>query len=228
MKIIIVGGGISGLSTYLFLQKYLSKVSSHSIKIYEKHHSRLNLTTENETNQEGATFEELSTSTAIVGGGLGVSPNGMRLLKELSPELRDAVEKQGYRAENFVFRSSRGWRLSAVQTGDKRIEDGEEFCVASSRHGLWECLRDHVVQQAGDDVLIYKKIVEVRCGEEGKKACVVFEDGSVEEADLIIGADGVRSVVKKGIFGVDTDGKEEFAPVYEYVFLLFQANAITY
>jgi 2-polyprenyl-6-methoxyphenol hydroxylase-like FAD-dependent oxidoreductase len=219
MKIIIVGGGISGLSTYLSLRKYLSNPSSHTIKIYEKHHSQLSLYStkagDNEISEEAATFEELSSSTAIVGGGLGVSPNGMRLLKELSQELHDAVTKQGFPCDNFVFKSSRGWRLNSQSSGDKRVEDGEEFCVATSRHGLWECLKDAVVSLSGPDTIVYKKIAEARVGEEGRKPRVVFEDGSEEEADLVVGADGVRSVVKRGIFGLDEEGKEMFAPVYE-------------
>jgi 2-polyprenyl-6-methoxyphenol hydroxylase-like FAD-dependent oxidoreductase len=219
MKIIIVGGGISGLSTYLSLQKYLSNPSSYTIKIYEKHHSQLTLSSvasgDDGNGEEAATFDELSSSTAIVGGGLGVSPNGMRLLKELSPDLHNAVEKQGYPCENFVFKSSRDWRLNSSKSGDKRVEDGEEVCVATSRHGLWKCLRDAVVSLSGSDIIVYKKIVEARVGEDGKKPYVIFDDGSEEEADLVIGADGVRSVVKREIFGVDEEGKERYAPVYE-------------
>jgi 2-polyprenyl-6-methoxyphenol hydroxylase-like FAD-dependent oxidoreductase len=216
MKIIIVGGGISGLSTFLSLRKYL-KTGTHEIRIYEKHHSQLNApstTQDRTTNTE--TFDELSRSTAIVGGGLGVSPNGIRILKELGQELHDAVEEQGFRAQEFVFRSSRGWRLSSQPTGDRRTEDGEEVCVATSRHGLWQCLRD-AVAQVDKEVLVYKKVVAVKLGEEygERKPRVVFDDGEEEEADLIVGADGVRSVVKKSIFG-EVDGKENFEPIYEY------------
>jgi hypothetical protein len=221
MKIIIVGGGISGLSTFLFFKKYLSELPfTPSVYIYERHINQANIsstkTGENDSSEEGATFEELSSSTAIVGGGLGVSPNGMRLLKELGQELHDTVVKEGFPCDNFVFRSSRGWRLSSSPSGDRRVDDGEEVCIGISRHKLWESL-DGYVSSGNGDAVAYKKVVEARVGVDGKKPCVVFEDGSVEEADLVIGADGVRSVVKKGIFGVDKEGKEEFAPVYEYV-----------
>jgi 2-polyprenyl-6-methoxyphenol hydroxylase-like FAD-dependent oxidoreductase len=226
MKIIIVGGGISGLSTYLFLKKYLSELpSTTSIKIYEKHLSQAKISTKpggNDSGEEGATFEELSSSTAIVGGGLGVSPNGMRLLKELGQELHDAVVKEGSPCDDFVFRSSRGWRLHSSSSGDRRVEDGEEVCVAISRHKLWECLHNWVCSDSGE-VVEYKRVIEARIGVDGKKPCVIFEDGSVEEADLVIGGDGVRSVIKKGIFGVNKVGTEEFAPVYEYVHSLVRS-----
>lgn len=214
MKIIIVGAGISGLSTYLSLRKYLkSSASKHKIAIYEKHQTQFNITCGPASN-DVATFEELSSSTAIVGGGLGVSPNGMRLLGELSQDLHDAIANQGAPCERFVFTSSRGWRLSSQSTGDRRVEDGEEVCVATSRHGLWRCLKEAVVKDGGG--IEYRKIVNVIIGLEGGKPKIVFDDQSEEEADLVIGADGVRSVVKKGMFGFKGDGKERFAPVYEY------------
>jgi 2-polyprenyl-6-methoxyphenol hydroxylase-like FAD-dependent oxidoreductase len=58
-----------------------------------------------------------------------------------------------------------------------------------------------------EGVVRYRKVVEVREGED-RRPGVAFEDGSVESADLVVGADGVRSVVKKGIFG------ETNPPVY--------------
>lgn len=81
MKIIIVGAGISGLSTYLHLRKHLPNPDSHTITIYESHQARSKLPSANSTASEHANLnlDTLSESTAIVGGGLGISPNGMRV-----------------------------------------------------------------------------------------------------------------------------------------------------
>jgi glycine/D-amino acid oxidase-like deaminating enzyme len=43
MRIVIVGGGIAGLSTYLHLRKHLPNASEHTITIYESHRSRAEL-----------------------------------------------------------------------------------------------------------------------------------------------------------------------------------------
>lgn len=203
MKVIIVGGGISGLSTYLFLRKYCPQIKD--ITIYESYPPRTSA-------KANATFEELSTSTAIIGGGIGLSPNGARILRELNPDIYAAAKASGFPVEKFVFKSARGWRLHVGPTTDNYGKPGhpegeEEVCIAMSRHGLWEALNGAMEK----DTVVYRKVVSATKGGEGKKPTIVFEDGSEDSADLVIGADGVKSVVLKGIFG---EG-EEFEPQYE-------------
>lgn len=159
MKIIIVGGGISGLSTALWFRKtFAQDTQQYDIKIFEKHVSKENFSSTGELGEghgDSYTLDELSSSTALLGGGLGVSPNGMRILKELGQELHDNVVEQGFSVEKFVFRSWRGWRLTTSSAGDGW--DSEEFCVASSRHGIWKCL----LEEVGEGIVQFKKIVRV-------------------------------------------------------------------
>lgn len=228
MKIIIVGGGISGLATYLYLRKLLpnptsSSLPGHTIHIYESHRPR-NKITQNDTQAENqdTSISSLSASTQTVGGGLGISPNGMRVLRDISPSLHEAVTAQGFPCENFIFMGENGWTLGIATAGDKGGYEGpdarEEVCVSSLRGGLWACLKRHVDENYGngEEVVKYEKVIEVRpaSSAEGKKTVVVFEGGREEEADLVIGTDGVKSVVRRALFG---DGN--FEPVYTYVVL---------
>jgi 2-polyprenyl-6-methoxyphenol hydroxylase-like FAD-dependent oxidoreductase len=214
MKIIIIGAGISGLSTYLHLRKHLSPL--HEITIYESHKPRSAQFLPNASSPKPTvTLDTLSASTALVGGGLGVSPNGMRVLRDLDVELHDAVAAQGFPAERFVFKGANGWTLGKQWTGDGKVRgkgEIEEVCVSSSRHGLRETLMKKVVDEGG--AVRYVRVVEIGRDEETGQTNVLFEDEQgypgVDSADLVIGADGVKSVVGKVLFG--EEGK--YQPTY--------------
>ncbi|KAF2020506.1 FAD/NAD(P)-binding domain-containing protein [Aaosphaeria arxii CBS 175.79] len=228
MKIIIVGAGICGLSTYLHLRKHLS--SEHSIIIYESHAPRFYASkypptpADVDTSPEGFNLDDLSKSTVLVGGGLGISPNGLGVLRRLDPELHAAVIEQGFKAEHYVFKGANGWTLGKQKTSDKGVHPDsveEEATVASSRHGLWETIRKYV----GDGVVQYRRITHVERDEETGKTIVKGIDGegnTIDDvADLLIGADGSRSIVRTALFGTD----EKYQAYYLSVLGLYPAHS---
>jgi 2-polyprenyl-6-methoxyphenol hydroxylase-like FAD-dependent oxidoreductase len=87
--------------------------------------------------------------------------------------------------------------------------------VLIARQAFWEILRDRVLQIAPDtSALQQRKVVGVIIGSETSPNIVEFEDGSQEQADLVIGADGLRSVLRKSMFessesetDIQTDGE---------------------
>ncbi|KAK3077871.1 hypothetical protein LTS18_009037, partial [Coniosporium uncinatum] len=206
MQIVIVGGGIAGFSAYLFLRKRFKShpsLSSISIKIFESHNTsptpeHVNATLEG---QQG-----LASSSAIVGGGLATSPNGMRVLRDLDLGIHRAFTEQGFLCEHFTFKAARGFQLVKASTSDGRKPP--EYSVSSSRHGLWDCLRKAVEPEA----IVFKELSEIVKQQNGR-LLLRFVKGGDEEADLVIGADGVRSAVKKAMFGEEND--EKYAPRYE-------------
>lgn len=204
MKIIIVGAGVSGLSTYLQLCKLLLSFDSHTILIYESQKPR-------ETVPSGTSdpslsdLEDLTDSTAVVGNSIGLTPNSVRLLKYINTKLYETFKVRGYVSESYTFKTARGHTLAVMSTGDKRSP--EEYTISCPRYGLWKCLHDVV----GEDKIQYRKVIDVDFS--GEKPVVRFADGGEEDADLVVGADGVRSVVKKAIFGEEDERK--YAPHYE-------------
>ncbi|KAJ5390676.1 uncharacterized protein N7496_001744 [Penicillium cataractarum] len=208
MKIVIIGAGIAGCAAYLELRKHLPpSEADHEIIIYEAYSTDLNVTSkEREQKQEDNTHS----STLLVGGGLGIAANGLNVLRRLDEDLLKDVVRSGYAASTFNMKSKNGWSLVSMDaTGLAYSEKQRMHMVAASRHSFWQALRSRV---PGEHI-INKRISEVIAKSDGKNL-IHFVDGSPSvEADLVIGADGVRSTAKRAIF---PEAKEDpYPPNYE-------------
>ncbi|KAJ7760707.1 hypothetical protein DFH07DRAFT_867829 [Mycena maculata] len=184
MKIIIVGGGIGGLAAYLALRKHLADASPPvTILVFEAHKS-------------------ITSISSTIGGGLGLAPNGLRAISRISPDAAAYIEERGFAGEVMTFRNSHGALLGRLRIGRKaRYGIGELMLPRATVHdALLQELRPGAVSW-GSRVRYVK---ENRDGVE-----VTLEDGTVETADLVIGADGVRSVVREAVFGQRYDAKYE-------------------
>lgn len=204
MKIIIVGAGVAGLSTYLQLCKVLPSFDSHTVLIYESHKPR-EADSSGTSNPSLAEQHDLTDTAAIVGNSIALVPSSMRLLRYIDTRLYDIFRNRGYVNESYTFKTARGHLIAVTSTGDKGSPP--EYTVSCPRHGLRECLLTVV----GEDKIQYRTVADVDLN--GKKPVVKFADGGQESADLVIGAEGVRSVVKKAIFEDNNDN--QYAPHYE-------------
>ena len=253
MKIIIVGGGISGLSTYLFLQKHvLSLPNQHfEIKIYESYDISKyigkfctpTLSISKQDAQEISESESLGEPTftpEAIASAIGISRNGLDVLSRICDEdqvSRDGLSgilsnmlEEGNPATRWQMSNARGWMLadinmspkgpsgparvgkqegglSSENTKDGRI--GEDSCVDKSpaslimisRQAFWSILLKYVLAQ-DRRVIQHRKVIDLVIPPEpsADKTVVKFADGTEEVADLVIGADGLRSVVRKAMF----------------------------
>lgn len=178
MKVIIVGGGISGLATYHALQTYLP--SNVSVKVYESYPSP-------------------DTTTSSIGGGIGIIPNGVRALNAISRASVLYLRARGNACPYFTIRNQNGATLGQLGGLDDRIL----ISRASVHEALLLGIPDGIIKWG-------RKVVEVK--ETADAAQVVFEDSTVETCDLVIGADGIKSVCRQALFG-----KEAYQAQYEYV-----------
>lgn len=119
------------------MRKRLLSYPKHNVIIYKLHQPRLTASgISQDLPNQSVNFDALSESTAIVGGGLSISPNGITVLRV---NLHNRVVAEGFPAENFVFKDANGWTLGMQSTSDKagRAEgNAEEVCIARSRHSL--------------------------------------------------------------------------------------------
>jgi 2-polyprenyl-6-methoxyphenol hydroxylase-like FAD-dependent oxidoreductase len=210
MKVVIVGGGISGLVSYLFLKKHLPNpappADAHEFLIYESHDASRNL--ERQLHSKDASQQ--TTNTIAIGGALGLGPNGLNVIKRLDESLFHEIVRSGHSITLWKMLAARGWELGSVA-----IHTEEELPMNSlmiGRQTLWHCIREHVP----DAVIVQKKILRVVAAA-GKRPSISFADDTPDmDCDLVVGCDGLRSIVRKSIFSdVSEESNERYPPHYE-------------
>ncbi|KAI1907651.1 hypothetical protein LOZ61_004778 [Ophidiomyces ophidiicola] len=203
MKIAIIGGGISGCAIYLALKKRLPQppapADEHQYTIFEAYDTPRNRPTQ-------ITPGEAHSATLVVGGGIGLHPNGVRSLQRLNEDLARDVQRAGHLFKEQRFISAYGWMLARMPCEFSGIQS-----ISLSRHALWNCLRSYVP----DDVIVTKRVSQVIANANGRSV-VKFADGTSDvEADLIIGADGLRSPTRRALF---PDASEDlYPPIFRQV-----------
>ena len=249
MKIIIVGSGIAGLSTYLALRKHFSSGSDgqldQDIVIVESHDIAQYLSDSTESAStssapksvtphhtsaaaSGAQPDEPAFTPEAIGLAIGIAKNGLAVLGRLSSDdkgsftLVEDVLKAGHAITKWTLSNARGWTLATLEsvsasngTGDDpkanargqwqeegRVKGDEIQTVMISRQAMWKILLNHVVRLGGAAVIKQKKVVKVGlCSPDAvDRPQLFYEDGSTESADLIIGADGFESAVRRVMF----------------------------
>lgn len=138
------------------------------------------------------TVYEQAPEIAEVGAGLQVSPNGMKVLDALG--LGEGLRVSGApEAEAVCLKDHRGTdvlRLDLKRLGAR----GYHFVHRADLIGL---LADGA-REAGAKLRLLQKVDRVRGGAE---PAVVFETGRESSFDLVVGADGVHSVVRPVLNG---------------------------
>ncbi|KAK2741576.1 hypothetical protein FQN57_005559 [Myotisia sp. PD_48] len=202
MKIAIIGGGISGCFMYLSLKKKLP-ADDYDFILYEAYSPAHVSPPPSFPEGTGAPSASIG-----VGGGLGIAPNGLNCLKRLDEELFHDVVRSGYPYAFQQMKSANGWNLMRLVTS------GAEPSISSvsiSRHALWRCLRDRVP----DNLVVHRRVAAVVANPNGCAVIRFDDNGPDVEADLIIGADGLKSVTKLALFPENQE--DQFPPHYEGV-----------
>ena len=177
MHIIILGAGPCGLATALALTHHLNP-APHIILL------------------------ELRSSPSTLGGAVGLPPNALRVLYHLG--VLDVLHAKGYGVEIGkieMLEVERGGRIGEIRfegadgkgVGDE--EEGGRFKgLRVLRAELVEAMLEVVRGRENVEVEFGRKVIKVEEGEEG--VMVRCEDGREVEGDVLVGCDGIHSVVR--------------------------------
>ncbi|WP_432828492.1 FAD-dependent monooxygenase [Dactylosporangium sp. CA-092794] len=125
-----------------------------------------------------------------VGAYLSLTTNGLSILDELGL-LREVVAR-GFTTPRLVVSTFDGKELGTLSYGAP-LRDGTA-AQTLRRADLYQVLRD-ACARTGAQVVYGKRLVGAETGADGVVAR--FADGSTEHADVLIGADGLRSVARR-------------------------------
>lgn len=144
----------------------------------------------------GAQVTVLEQAEAItdIGAGLQISPNGMAVLQALA--LGDGVAAQSVRAAAVVLRDGRdGSDVLRMDLARLRPAQGWQFI---HRADLIDTLAKGA-REVGVDIRLSVKVERIDLSGDHPRA--VMADGSIHDAPLMIGADGLHSPMRQALLG---------------------------
>jgi len=216
MRIVIIGAGIAGLSSYLFLVKHLLNdiAEAHTICIYEAYDIRQDVSDHLEETDSQSDSESTFASKAI-GNAIGLGKNGLAVLSRIGDngEVLRRVQNMGQPVAKWKMGTARGWTIAnANVTSPSQDDKGASIAdtVMVARQVVWEILRDEVLKHNREAVRT-RKVIKTESLQNGK-VLLEFQDGSGDTADVLIGADGLRSIVRRTMFENSNDFETQTWP----------------
>lgn len=164
MKIVIIGGGIGGLTTALAL-----KQNGKEVTVYES-----------------------ATEIKPVGAGIVMANNAMQVFEKLG--VRKKIESAGHKISNIKITDT---QLNTIATSDLTKFETKYgvYNVAIHRAELQKILANEIGSQ---NIQLSKRLLKT---EQKSNFKLTFDDNTSINADIVIGADGIKSTIRNELFG---------------------------
>jgi salicylate hydroxylase len=143
---------------------------------------------------------EQASQLGEVGAGIQMSANAVKVLKAVGIE--STLEEKGVKPEGFEFRRfNTGELLHRIPLGAAHLERHGASYYQMHRVDLHAALVDTVLKRLPGAIELNCRVQGVH--EDAQSATVSTQDGRSFQADLVVGADGVKSVVRQHVLGAD-------------------------
>ena len=172
MRILIVGGGIGGVTAALCLAK-----DGHEVEVFEQ-----------------------DSEYAELGAGIQLSPNCTRVLHYLG--LENALRNSGFRPEGVEFRNWKSGKTIASSALGETVVAKFGFPYYHIHRGDLIHLLVREASRQGSIRLHTDSRVDGFA--EACSSIQVSVNGSTHEGDLLIGADGIHSIIRSNLWGDET------------------------
>lgn len=150
---------------------------------------------------EATVYEAHRPADPQVGSYLTVTPNGLAALAEV--RAAHLVEKAGFATRRTVLWNHTGRRLAAISLESSRPANPPAYTVKRS---LLVHLLQEEAERRGIRIEYERRLIEAEVGPEGGVA-TRFDDDGTAAGDLLVGCDGIHSVVRHIIDPGAPDGR---------------------
>ena len=136
-----------------------------------------------------------------VGAGLSLVPNGLHSLEAIAPGITELLKAAGSQTQKLKLHKSNGELI-----GQKSVTLQEKYGQPMLQI-RWSRLQEILASQLPSEAIH----LDHRCisfEQNEKQVQICFEGGKTVQADVLIGADGLNSVVRQTLIG---DGKPDYA-----------------
>jgi salicylate hydroxylase len=151
-------------------------------------------------NPHDVTVFERSAGIREIGAGVQISPNAGRLLHSIG--LGAAYSEISVNPHRVVLRR---WEddsiIRATELDESFLSQHQVPLANVARNELVEILGDAVAARTNVTMKFSTHVVAVEPGD--SSSVVLFSDGSSQSFDIVIGADGIHSVVRPCVGGID-------------------------